>query len=160
MEGGEKWAPGAASNRNAMWKPLILGFWGKIVVNFWKGSRDVVRGLDHVNLPIPCSLLLPSQRFCGMTSESRSDTSKQSLAFFGADIGNWWMLVNNLYYAKWKMLTADYFRVHFVIFADFLSSMCFVPFSPCHHTSLIESSWSTSSHLSCNFTYSFKFQSR
>ena len=54
------------------------------------------------------------------------------------------MLVYNPYDPKWKMLTADNFRVHFdsffdsikfVIFADCISSMCCITFSPLHTNS-------------------------
>ena len=54
------------------------------------------------------------------------------------------MLAYNPYDPKWKMLTADNFRVHFdsffdsvkfVIFADCISSMCCITFSPLHTNS-------------------------
>lgn len=122
-----------------VWESLNWGVWGKIVMNFWKGSRGVSRGLDHESLPIPCPLLLPSQRSCGMTWSLwiQIKYSKKEPDLFWSWHRNWWVLHYSLYDPKWKMLTSDNFCVRFdsffntmkfVLFADFIPSMCFNTF--------------------------------
>lgn len=81
-----------ASSRNAECeKPLIFrGFRNLFTYLFIRGYRYGGRDLDHLSLPIPCLLLLPSQRIYGMTWSFLVNIrylKEKSLSFFRGDTG-------------------------------------------------------------------------